>query len=587
MKFWRLAIAIILVLTIGVPLAMPFVELARHGEGWQVWSEGGRVASMAWNTLRLVLGTLVLALPLGIAGAVLLERTDVPCRGLWRWLAILALFVPLPLFASAWQATLGTGGMLPSTQWNTVPANDPDVTASGTGWKPWAYGMNAAIWVHAVAAIPWVILIVGQGLRWVEPELEEDGLLAASPLRVLFSVTLRRAGVAIVAAGLWVVLQAATEITITDMMQVRTFAEEVYYQFVLGDRAALARSVAVNLPPIVLLGVVVVWMARRLEARLPPLEERTRPPLVFSLEWLRWPAFAGVVLVVLVLLGVPLVSLIWKAGSAGGATPFSPAIAWRNFAQVFLGKASELAGRSLAMATAAGFFTATFALVCCWYVVESRRAIAYLMLAVLILALPGPVLGLGLKDTIQALMNLEEAIGSRVGLSAFHPFRALLYDGYFWIPGNPQDLGRLSEWKTIGPSPLPILWVAFLRFFPFALAVLWPVVRLFPGELRAAARMDGARPMQELRHLGVPLLAPAAIQAGLGVAILSLGEVSAGKLVETPGTQTFAHELFTQMHYGVQDRLAALCLALLTMVALGGSAVVVVGRLLRRDAPAV
>ena len=57
------------------------------------------------------------------------------------------------------------------------------------------------------------------------------------------------------------------------------------------------------------------------------------------------------------------------------------------------------------------------------------------------------------------------------------------------------------------------------------------------------------------------------------MAVLSLGELSAGKLVETPGSQTFAHKVFEQMHYGVTSELAALCLVLLAVVAAGGAVV--------------
>jgi iron(III) transport system permease protein len=119
-----------------------------------------------------------------------------------------------------------------------------------------------------------------------------------------------------------------------------------------------------------------------------------------------------------------------------------------------------------------------------------------------------------------------------------------------------------------------------VRFFPFAVVVLWPVVRLTPRELRETAQLDGATPSREFVSVALPLLAPAALQACVGVAVLSLGEVSASKLVETPGAQTFAHELFNQMHYGVQDRLAALCLVLLLAAALGGAAFAVVTRCL-------
>src|SRR5207245_283698 len=118
------------------------------------------------------------------------------------------LFVPLPLFASAWLGALTAGNWLPAA-------------------APWGERMVIAVWVHAAAAFPWVVLIVGHGLQWVEPEMEEDALTAAGPLRVLERVTLPRCRAVIVAAGFWVAWQCATEITVTDKMDIRTFAEEV------------------------------------------------------------------------------------------------------------------------------------------------------------------------------------------------------------------------------------------------------------------------------------------------------------------------------------------------------------------------
>ena len=37
----------------------------------------------------------------------------------------------------------------------------------------------AVIWIHAMAATPWVVLIVGLGSTTVDPELEEMALLPA------------------------------------------------------------------------------------------------------------------------------------------------------------------------------------------------------------------------------------------------------------------------------------------------------------------------------------------------------------------------------------------------------------------------
>jgi len=236
MNRWRVVLALSLGGLVGVPAAMPFAYLLTHSQGWQAWAELGRLTLLARNTFQLVAGTLALAMPVGILGAVLLYRTDLPFRRGLRFLTLITLFIPLPLFTSAWQAALGTGGWLPLTMWNNEPGARPegqaktDFTAAPrpSVWQPWAHGVGTAMWVHAVAGLPWGIVLVGQALCWVERELEEDALTVVGPWQVLWKVTLPRCRAALFAAGLWIALFATTEITVTDMMQVRTFAEEVY-----------------------------------------------------------------------------------------------------------------------------------------------------------------------------------------------------------------------------------------------------------------------------------------------------------------------------------------------------------------------
>jgi iron(III) transport system permease protein len=553
MTWWRLAVGLLLIATVALPAAMPFVALATQAEGWQAWAESSRLLGLAGNTATLVLGTLALALPLGIVAAVLLYRTDLPLRRFLRSLTVLTLFIPLPLFASAWQAALGAGGWLPAAIWKAPPvaawspdhavpvaARSPDHAAiSGIAWKPWAHGLNAAIWVHAVACLPWVIVLVGQGLCWVERELEEDALLVAPPWQVLWRVTLPRCRAAIFAAGLWVALLAASEIAVTDVMQVRTFAEEVYTQLVSGDRIALAHAVAVSVPAVLLTWLLLMGATRRWEQTLPPLDALGRPPQLFRLGRARSLCLALALTAVALLLGVPLLSLIWKTGLAGNPQAWSARVAGEHLATVFRLRGWMVA-ESCFFAALSGVLAAGLALLVSWLALGSRWFHeGVLALMAVVWALSAPLVGLGLKQTI-----------------------ALLID---WIPAYP-----LAVALYYGPSPLPALWAQTLRFFPCAVAMLWPLIRLLPPELHEAAQVDGARPRQELWYLIVPLTAAVCFRAGLAVAILSLGELGAGKLVATPGSQTFAHEVFTQMHYGVTNDLAALCLVLLAVVVFGG-----------------
>src|SRR5205823_728540 len=153
-------------------------------------------------------------------------------------------------------------------------------------------------------------------------------------------------------------------------------------------------------------------------------------------------------------------------------------------------------------------------------------------LSIWAVSLPGPLVGIGLKDFISAILD------------SIH------------VP----IVGKLLYY---GPSYAPLGWIYGVRFFPIAFLFASVGVRSIPRSLREGALLDGMRPFQQLRWLVFPFLFPIFVQSSLIVAMLALGEISAGKLVETPGAQTAAHEIFNLMHYGVANDLAALGLIVL------------------------
>src|SRR5262249_35130978 len=130
---------------------------------------------------------------------------------------------------------------------------------------------------------------------------------------------------------------------------------------------------------------------------------------------------------------------------------------------------------TVGVALGTGLLAAALALVGAWAAQQGRwQRRVVLGLAALAWALPAPVVGIGLKTTIMALMQ--------------------------WAPIEPLPF-LLSD----GPSPVPIVWAHLLRFTPYALAILWPAVRLVPSELRDAARLEGAGPLGELWHVTAPM----------------------------------------------------------------------------------
>ena len=533
----RLFVAGVLILILIAPVAVPVVSLVRHPSGWSVWQESDRLVSLATSTLLLAVLTCLIAVPNGVLTAVVLERVRVPGRSVLRSLVVMGLFVPLPVYAVAWQIVLGS--------WIPPLALEPGDVA----WRPWNQGLLPAAWVHGMAGLPWVIWVVSAGLRVADRGLEEDALVAGGPAAVIRRVVVPRAVLAALVAAGGLAVQTATEIPVTDAMMVRTFAEEVYTRFVSGGDG-IAGAVAVTIPVWLAAGLVVGLVSRPLLKVFsnPPADVGSPLNLPLTNRW-HWASTVFVWSIVLVFAGVPLSALVWKAGGGSTAAGWNPLFLFGTLKTVLAVEGSTLFG-SLLAALGTGMVAVLLAWPAAVLARSSRWFARFLFGLCVILALtPGPLVGLGLKDLIGLLVDAESWLLNLFALApAFPPLRVLLYDQ---------------------PSAVPAAWAAVVRFFPVAVIVLTPAVRSVPRDLLDAAALDGKGTW---RLVEIPLTAPAAVRAILAVAALALGEVSAGKIVNPPFRSVYILRVFDQMHYGGESSVAGLCLVqlLVTGLVVGG-----------------
>jgi iron(III) transport system permease protein len=242
----------------------------------------------------------------------------------------------------------------------------------------------------------------------------------------------------------------------------------------------------------------------------------------------------------------PTIGLVERLGRSGYPPTWDAREAWMHLQVV-----ARLHGGSVAWMLAAALFTglltAALALACSWAMLDGPRFRTIVWsLAALCWALPAPAVGLGLKTFIGFVVEQVP-------------------------PHSPLD------WLLYRSGPTPIIWAHLIRFFPSALVILWPVVRMTASELRDAARLVG--PASEFRLAVWPTSRSAFWAATMAVAALSLGEVGAATLVANPGSDTFAKLLLDTMHTGLDSTLAGLGLLLLgSGLALG----VIVGFVWRR-----
>jgi iron(III) transport system permease protein len=109
------------------------------------------------------------------------------------------------------------------------------------------------------------------------------------------------------------------------------------------------------------------------------------------------------------------------------------------------------------------------------------------------------------------------------------------------------------------------------------LVSLWMYAQLLsvPQDLLEAARSEGAGPVAQLWRVAIPLR-KAGLAAAAGIAlVLAVSELSATLLVVPPGVTPISVRIFQLLHYGVDDRVAALALSVVGLAAIA----VIVGRI--------
>jgi iron(III) transport system permease protein len=318
--------------------------------------------------------------------------------------------------------------------------------------------------------------------------------------------------------------------TVTDLLLVRTYAEEAFVQFTLGRGPADAAIVSI--PPLLVLGAALLLLARAVRDADPA---RLASAFALAKRWElgAWRILAGWLLVVVVgnFLAFPLFSLIWRAGRVGGRARLGQPPSWSlgGLYGTLRFAASEIREpivTSLVLAAIAATMTTGLAWALAW---KSRRRGPWRFVAlgclVLTLTAPGPVAG----------MAMELA--------------------YLRIP-------------SIYDSWIIVVMAQSMRTMPYALLVLWPALRVLPRELLDSASVDGADEWWVVRRIALPLSARAVVTAWGVAFILGFGELPATNLLQPPGVTTITFRIWTLLHTGVESHLAGVALVTLAVIAI-------------------
>lgn len=294
-----------------------------------------RMAELLLNTVGLVVVTVPLCLVLGVGAAWLVERTDVPGRGVWRPLFVAPLAVPAFVNSYAWVSVI-----------------------------PSLHGFAAGVLVTTLSYFPFAYVPAAATLRRLDPAVEESArALGSGSAGVFFRITLPQLRLALLGGALLIGVHLLAEYGAFAMLRFNTLTTAIFEQFQATFDGAAGSTLAAVLVLLCLMLLIAESGTRGSGryARIGSGAQRAAVPI--RLRHHAVPAFGALTALAVLSLGVPVwVILRWL---------------WVGGTQVWaLADLGAAVGQTAVLAGAAAGLTTALAFPVAWVAVRSTGPLA-------------------------------------------------------------------------------------------------------------------------------------------------------------------------------------------------------------------
>lgn len=280
---WILSVTVALV---ALLFLAPFVYLVLGVSGSRLIEivESEQIRQPLINSLRLGLSVAGLSAALGTGLALLVSRTNLPGRRVWRTALAVPLVIPSFVGATALLAATGSGGLLAAI--------------------PQPEGFWGAFLVLTVFTYPYVYLPVLARIAATSPSTEEASrLLGRSPLPTVAAVLLPQLRTAVIGGSLLVFLYVLSDFGAVSLLRYDTLTRVIYSSRLLDRDLSLTLGLV-----LALIALIVTFLARGGAEKSLPRVTRSRSRVLYEMRGWRYlgllvvatPVFFGIVAPVVV-----------------------------------------------------------------------------------------------------------------------------------------------------------------------------------------------------------------------------------------------------------------------------------------------
>lgn len=502
--------ALISSLFVALPVVYLGLRATQGGVDTWSWLLSHRLPGLMFRTIQLATGTTVLAMAISLPMAWLVMRTDLPGRRLITWLCAMPLVFPPFIGAFVYITIFGPRGTVELLLSLVTGIPGPQL------YRPEIYSLTGAIIILAVFTYPYIYLLACSALRGGNRSMEEAAQAAGlSPGQVFWRVTVPLLRPALAAGALLVALYAISDFGSVAMLRVETFTSAIYMQL----RGRFDRSAAAALSLVLLsLSMTLVYLEGRIRqqgARYTTTSGQWKPVREVALGPWRLPAVLFSWFVVTVSVVLPTVVLAYWSFQG-----------WVN--GEFSLKLFSYASRSLLISAGAALIAGAMAL-----------PVAYLAAR-----FPGRFSNLLLRFTYIGYATPGLVVALAV-IFFFHTYMNPLY-GTVWA----------------------MMAAYIIRFMPQAMGATHSGLEALSPSLEDAGLSLGLKPIEVLRKITLPLIAPSLFSGWALVFLNTLKELPATLLLRPAGYDTLAVRVWIEAQDGYYHQAAPAALLLVLIAAL-------------------
>jgi iron(III) transport system permease protein len=475
--------------------------------------------AVLWNTLVFVLGSTLLATLLALVLAYLNTRTDIPFKVIFGVLAIVPMMIPHLLFSVAWALLLNpSNGLVNRALVDLLGLQGPLLNI---------YSLPGMIFVEGLLNMPIAYLIIAPAMASFDVSLEESSrVCGSSPWRTLLRITLPVLRPAILAAFVLGVVRALASYAVPRVLgtpgRVDVLATYLYEMVSTGFSPDWGRAAALGMSALAT-SIALVWVYRALtgeSSRFVTVSSRGWRPSVVALGRMRLPLTAGVALLSLFIVVLPVLVLLYTSLVPYAMLPSAQAFAQmslRHWTAVFDDPTSLLALRnSLVLAVVGATIGVLLSLLIAHVTVRQRSRAA---------------------GTLETLTFLS-----------------------FSFPGIVIGIGFM--WFFVRTPLYATLWALLIgyvaTYLPYGVRPLASALVQVHTHLEESSLVCGASRATTLRRIVAPLLVPGIVSAWILMATMFLRELTLSVVLSRPGSEVLAVQILAYADDGLWGRLSAL-----------------------------